>query len=555
MAPQLHELFEKVKAIRKRLKLKGHLVEFPAREPGEEDEEQDNPISTKSMGMNVPALKVMFEYYRFTSGKKVPVQKFEAQVKHLYENCDVEPSKKMGSRQFYLDAWASAVRELFALIKTIRDEKGQHEHEDTNDEEGEEEEGVEEDQCVSDYETEEADTGPSSAESKSKKSKNAKGAEAATADNGSGVGEIPLDSQEDAQVPKLRHRSKGSLLSLASTAQLGKTPGNVETPASYTAPVAAEDEAELARLLAMIDMEEAGLGSDADPHRSMLVMMVAAAATPDCKKKLDFEPPAANNPDQAQLADTLVEDRGVANGPDHGVANGPDHGGANGPDHRGANGPAEAIEVDSSPEKIKQEPSSPTGPSSVAEPVSLDAQNELRQNLRASIRRKRKSRSKRDLAKAAKSRRGKRKGKDTSGDDNDGEGEVPAAAKTKGKRKRGTCDADPVPALSTAKPKAKATAKAKAKTKATAKAKAKSALPKAKAKAKGKAKATAKKKVVKVTEHPLRLEPDRNRTGYSACGTLVLGCSSCRWLVMGCGTCLRTNFHGKRWNKVACPEE
>ena len=81
MAPQLHELFEKVKLIRKRLKLKGRLVDFP---PGKHDEgeaeSQENPISTQSMAMNVPALKVMFEFYRVTSGKNVPVQKFEAQA-------------------------------------------------------------------------------------------------------------------------------------------------------------------------------------------------------------------------------------------------------------------------------------------------------------------------------------------------------------------------------------------------------------------------------------------------------------------------------------------
>lgn len=87
------------------------------------------------MAMNVPALKVMFEFYRVTSGKQVPVQKFEAEaicplnseasfcprvysynvsestapavlqskVKKLYEQVGIEP--KIGSRQFYLDAW------------------------------------------------------------------------------------------------------------------------------------------------------------------------------------------------------------------------------------------------------------------------------------------------------------------------------------------------------------------------------------------------------------------------------------------------------------------
>ena len=39
---------------------------------------KENPISTQAMEMNVVALKVMFSFYKVTSGKKVPIQKLEA---------------------------------------------------------------------------------------------------------------------------------------------------------------------------------------------------------------------------------------------------------------------------------------------------------------------------------------------------------------------------------------------------------------------------------------------------------------------------------------------
>ncbi|CAE7858911.1 unnamed protein product, partial [Symbiodinium sp. KB8] len=298
MAPQLHELFEKVKLIRKRLKLKGRLVDFP---PGKHDEgeaeSQENPISTQSMAMNVPALKVMFEFYRVTSGKNVPVQKFEAQVKQLYEHVGIEP--KIGNRQYYLDAWdlrrlysfslrrqkdakkrgqrprALGVRNLFEVIQTVRDEQGK---DNTSEEdEGEEEEEFEDDDAASDYESAEADTekpdasasdGPSSAEPKISKA-----GDASMEDDGGGVGDVPLDSQEDAQAPRFRRRSKGSLISLPSTAALGKTPANVETPASYKDAVSAEKEAELSRLLKLINLQEAAVSIDPDPHKALLITM------------------------------------------------------------------------------------------------------------------------------------------------------------------------------------------------------------------------------------------------------------------------------------------
>ena len=87
------------------------------------------------------------------------------------------------------------------------------------------------------------------------------------------------------------------------------------------------------------------------------------------------------------------------------------------------------------------------------------------------------------------------------------------------------------------------------KSKAKAKPKAKSTPKAAKAKASPKAKAKASGEDVK------RLKPDRNRTGYSSCGTLLLGCSTCRWGVLGCGTCLKPSFGRVRWNRVACEDD
>ncbi|OLQ12234.1 Clavaminate synthase-like protein [Symbiodinium microadriaticum] len=523
MAPQLHELFEKVKLIRKRLKLKGRLVDFP---PGKHDEgeaeSQENPISTQSMAMNVPALKVMFEFYRVTSGKNVPVQKFEAQ--------------------------ALGVRNLFEVIQTVRDEQGK---DNTSEEdEGEEEEEFEDDDAASDYESAEADTekpdasasdGPSSAEPKISKA-----GDASMEDDGGGVGDVPLDSHEDAQAPRFRRRSKGSLISLPSTAVLGKTPANVETPASYKDAVSAEKEAELSRLLYLINLQEAAVSIDPDPHKALLITMGTperpskaegkAVATPDCKKQLDFEPAWVHPPDQAiEQADTQLP-LGDGGTNEALAAGGDCTNGALSADGDGTNGVPAPIEVDSSPEKIKQEPSSPKSPkATLAEPVSLEAQNQLRQSLRASTRRVRKSRSRRSLAKSANKIKGKRT--KTSSKDVPGDGSsVSSSRAIMGKRKIGSCDADPEPL-----PKAKAKAKAKAKTakaampvpkaKAkTAKAEAEKPVPKAKATAKAKAKATAKKGGKKDAGETHRLLPDPGRSGYSICGKLLIGSHRVCWM-------------------------
>ena len=111
-----------------------------------------------------------------------------------------------------------------------------------------------------------------------------------------------------------------------------------------------------------------------------------------------------------------------------------------------------------------EEPQSPNANpgDELAKPVSLDAQNGLRADLRAKLRR----------VKGGKNG-GKKKGKVSS--DKGGEDAAPAT-----KRKRGTCESEPA---ASSLPKAKAKAKGKAK-----------AVPSPKATAKGKAKATAKGK-------------------------------------------------------------
>ena len=172
-------------------------------------------------------------------------------------------------------AKALGVRNLFEVMQTVRDEQGK---DNTSEEdEGEEEEEFEDDDAASDYESAEADTekpdasasdGPSSAEPKISKA-----GDASMEDDGGGVGDVPLDSQEDAQAPRFRRRSKGSLISLPSTAALGKTPANVETPASYKDAVSAEKEAELSRLLKLINLQEAAVSIDPDPHKALLITM------------------------------------------------------------------------------------------------------------------------------------------------------------------------------------------------------------------------------------------------------------------------------------------
>ena len=196
-----------------------------------------------------------------------------------------------------------------------------------------------------------------------------------------------------------------------------------------------------------------------------------------------------------------------------------------------------------------QEPQSPNAQSGneLAVPVSLDAQNELRTTLRAKLRRGRKG-GMLDDGSSKSGKKGRAKKGEVSSDKGPQDG-APAA-----KRKRGTCESEPA---ASSLPKAKAKPKSKAKAKAKALPSEEKAKPKAKAKAKSAAKAKAKsgRKGNGIDSGvTLRLKPDPNRSGYSECGTLLLGCSSCRWGPLGCGTCLRTNFHGLRWNRVACGE-
>ncbi|OLP87160.1 hypothetical protein AK812_SmicGene31656 [Symbiodinium microadriaticum] len=507
MAVQLlADVFEKEKLIKKRFKVKGYLVDFPPRrvvaDEEDEDKKKENPISTKAMEMNISALKVMFSYFRVTSGKKVPIQKLEAAVKKLYDNVGCEPNPKLGDKQFYLDAWAQGVRELFEIIKTLRDE------EDASADaggEGEEEEEVDDDPlsegCEEDVSS--ASKGSTKSSETAKDMDDGRGVAAALAD-------VELDSQEDTQAPRWRYRSKSTLQSLATTAVLGGSKENLGSPAeSYGGALTGGQEEELQKLLQEISLYECG-------------------------------------------ADTLVQDDAAGL---HGEKGGPPvsealvREDAPGLDGEKVGPPvSEAIEVDSSPEKIKP---SPDPKHALVQPVALDDQLALRAGLREKLRR---NRGGKKAGKVSKTKKGK-------GCADEGSGDAGTGAS---KRKRGTCDAEPASSVPKAKAKAKARAKAKATPKGKAKATAKAlpseetaeALPKAKAKAqaKGKAKAKSSPRGPVYSGVALKLKPDRSRTGYTECGTLLLGCSSCRWGVLGCGTCRRTNFHGTRWNAVACAE-
>ncbi|CAE6949194.1 unnamed protein product [Symbiodinium sp. CCMP2456] len=500
VAQPLHELFDNEKLIKKRFKVKGYFVDFPpSRASGDEDggDKKENPISTKAMEMNVTALKVMFSYYKVTSGKKVPIQKLES---------------------------AQGVRELFSIIESLRDAEEDAEDSADGDAEGEEEEGGEDDPVSEESED------PSSEARVSDKSVGDK-------DDGGGVkaalADLELDPDEETQAPKWRYRSKSTLNSLATTAVLGD---QLETPGSYEKPVTASKEEELQQLLQQISLFEDGEPKHPDTarHDALLLMMGSPArprksrgtdeTPPTCKKQLfkDVDPAWKEPPDQA---DTLV----TADAPIE-----PTHkkGGVAG--DQGELALVEApIDVDSSPEKIKPEPQSPkaTSGDDLVKPVSLEQQNALRTDLRAKLRRVRggKTGPKKKQGKVSAAKGGK-------------------DAAQVAKRKRGTCDSEPA---ASSLPKAKAKAKGKAKAAPSGE-----AVPKAKAKAvaKGKAKAKSSPKRAVDSGVALRLKPDPSRTGHSKCGTLLLGCSTCRWGPLGCGTCLRTNFHGVRWNAVACGE-
>ena len=88
----LHKLFEKEHSIRKRFKKSKSFVHFPAKKGGDDAEDV---IGTRSMEMNVAALKVMFSFFKVTSGKRVPIEKLEnsascpkpAQIIFRYLSC------------------------------------------------------------------------------------------------------------------------------------------------------------------------------------------------------------------------------------------------------------------------------------------------------------------------------------------------------------------------------------------------------------------------------------------------------------------------------------
>ena len=224
--------------------------------------------------------------------------------------------------------------------------------EDDDDEEGEEEQ-EEEDESVEagdkGYETD-ATKKPSGAEdttSSEPRTSSASSVAEAAKDDGSGVGEVPLDSEEDAQAPKKRFRSKSSLATLPSTAVLGASAVKIQTPASYTAALPTAEEEELQQVLQQIALEEGGgdMSPEIARHEALLMRMgtperaskpegpirdsnppprspcptiaikvchpqlpvadIAGGIVPDCKRKLDFgddNPAWKQPPDQEHWA-------------------------------------------------------------------------------------------------------------------------------------------------------------------------------------------------------------------------------------------------------------
>ena len=188
---------------------------------------------------------------------------------------------------------AQGVRELFATIQRLRDEQAEAGDDDDDGEEGEEEMG-EDDEMVEEesegYETDDsmkAGEAEDTCSSEAKSSKARSGAKddgavaeddgAVAKDHGGGVGEVRLDSQEDAQAPKKpcwRYRSKSSLSTLPSTAVLGASPA-VETPASYVGGIPDAQQEELQRLLQQIALEEGGgdMSPEIARHEPLLVRM------------------------------------------------------------------------------------------------------------------------------------------------------------------------------------------------------------------------------------------------------------------------------------------
>ena len=79
----LAKLWEKEKRIRKRFRVHGSFLQFPAvaAKDGEEDSPpKENPINTASLQMNATAVRVMLSKLRVLSGKQVPVADVQIQV-------------------------------------------------------------------------------------------------------------------------------------------------------------------------------------------------------------------------------------------------------------------------------------------------------------------------------------------------------------------------------------------------------------------------------------------------------------------------------------------
>ena len=165
---------------------------------------------------------------------------------------------------------AQGVRELFKIIKALRDEHEGEEDAGSADEEGE---GEEEEQMEDDPLEE---------------------VPGAKEDDGLGVKEfladMELDSQEEAQAPKFRYRAKSTLQSLPSTAVLGGSTENLATPASYQGALTGSKEEELRMLLQEISLFETGEAKHPDTARhDALLLMMGSPTRPSTARGLRFE--------------------------------------------------------------------------------------------------------------------------------------------------------------------------------------------------------------------------------------------------------------------------
>ena len=174
-------------------------------------------------------------------------------------------------------AEAQPVRELFAIIKALRDaEDGEASADSSAGGEGEEEEDGEDDPVSEESEN------PRSVARVSDKA-------VEDQDDGGGVkavlGDLGLKPNEDAPAPAFRYRSKSTLSSLA----LGGPNSRdiLETPGSYKASLPDNTEEELQRILEQIRLYEDGESKDPDTARhDALLLMMGSPARPGTSRGL-----------------------------------------------------------------------------------------------------------------------------------------------------------------------------------------------------------------------------------------------------------------------------